>query len=85
MDTQRDWTPAQWFSEAARCYVEGHQACPWCCGSHRVFRSERIDRTDYYCNCCDFYASHERRTDRYHAVAGRQEMNAVELQGVGCA
>jgi hypothetical protein len=49
-----------------------------------VFRSERVDRTDYYCNCCDFYASREKRTDRYHAIAGRQEMSAVEAQGVGC-
>src|SRR5437660_159129 len=25
-------TPREWFDEAARCYVEGHQGCAWCGG-----------------------------------------------------
>lgn len=73
MSSQRDWTPAQWFEEAARCYLESHQGCPWCGGSYRVFRSERRGREDYYCNCCDFYVCHEHEADRYYAVPGREE------------
>lgn len=77
MNPQGEWTPAQWFEEAARCYLEGHQACPWCGGSHRVFRSERGGLLDYYCNCCDFYVCHEPRTHQYHAVLGQKEMCVV--------
>jgi hypothetical protein len=77
MKPQQTWTPAQWFEQAARCYVEGHQACPWCGGSHRVFRAERADRVHYHCNCCDFYVCYEPRTGRYHLVPGQQELSAA--------
>lgn len=84
MAPQRDWTPAQWYQEAVRCYVDGHQGCPWCLGSHRVFRSEREGRLDYYCNCCEFYASHETKANAYRFVPGQCHPTASMSPAVGC-
>ncbi|HXG09065.1 MAG TPA: hypothetical protein VNK04_04685 [Gemmataceae bacterium] len=84
MNPQPDWTPAQWFNEAVRCYIEGHQACPWCDGSHRVFKSERAGRLDFYCYCCDFYVGYEEQTDCYHVVPGRQDAAAERHRVAGC-
>jgi formamidopyrimidine-DNA glycosylase len=75
VDSKR--TPLEWFQEAARVYIEGHQACIWCGGCHRVFRSERGSRVDYYCYACDFYVSHDRSADDYVATPGRS-LAAVE-------
>jgi hypothetical protein len=61
---------AAWFADAARCYVEGHQACAWCGESHCVFQTERGPRLEYYCNVCDFYVCHDRHAGQYHMVAG---------------
>src|SRR5262249_60368835 len=36
MNVDSERTPLEWFREAARVYVEGHQACIWCGGRHRV-------------------------------------------------
>jgi hypothetical protein len=63
-------TPLEWFEEAARVYVEGHQACIWCGGRYRVFRSERGSRLEYYCSECDFYVSHDREANDYYAAPG---------------
>jgi hypothetical protein len=63
-------TPAAWFAEAARCYVEGHQACAWCGESHCVFQTERGARLEYSCNHCEFYVGYDRQTGQYHATAG---------------
>ena len=73
VDSQR--TPVEWFREAARVYVEGHQACIWCGERHRVFRSERGSRVEYYCSACDFFASHDRAGDQYSASPGEQVVN----------
>jgi hypothetical protein len=63
-------TPVEWFREAARVYLEQHQACVWCGGRHRVFRSERGSRLEYYCSACDFYVSHDREANDYYAAPG---------------
>lgn len=73
MRPHQERTGAEWFVEAARCYVEGHQGCPWCGGSHRVYKTERDGRLEYYCSGCDFYASHDSRADAYVAVPGEAE------------
>ena len=54
--------PVKWFEEAARCYVEGHQACPWCGERHCVFRSEWGGRVEYHCSACDFSARRDEQT-----------------------
>ncbi|HMF10730.1 MAG TPA: hypothetical protein VKE94_00440 [Gemmataceae bacterium] len=63
-------SPAAWFAEAARCYVEGHQACAWCGDSHCVFQTEHGSRLEYSCNSCDFYVCLDRQAGQYHATAG---------------
>jgi hypothetical protein len=65
-------TAEQWFLEAARCYIERHQGCPWCEGSHRVYRREQDGQVTYYCHACDFRAGHEEPTDRYFFVPGER-------------
>jgi hypothetical protein len=49
--------PEEWFSEAARWYLEGHQGCPCCRQQHCVFRSQWGWRIEYYCTACDFSVS----------------------------
>jgi hypothetical protein len=71
MTPDRQWTFAEWFHEAAHWYVEGHQACAWCGGSHRVFKAERDTRLEYYCNDCDFYVCHDRQADVYYMAPGQ--------------
>jgi len=63
-------SPAAWFAEAARRYVEGHQACAWCGDSYCVFQTERGPRLEYSCNHCEFYVCYDRQTGTYHATAG---------------
>ena len=65
-----DAASAAWFAEAARRYVEGHQACAWCGESHCVFQAERDGRIEYSCNRCDFYVCQDRLTGQCHATAG---------------
>lgn len=71
-DTVVEKTAHQWFEEAAKCYVEFHQGCPWCGGSHRVFHSERGGETQYYCMQCDFRAGYDRESDNYFTVPGEK-------------
>lgn len=63
-------TSAEWFAEAARCYVEGHQACAWCGGPHQVHKVETATSLGYRCNYCDFHAGHDADLDRYVFVPG---------------
>jgi hypothetical protein len=58
------------FAEAARRYVEGHQACAWCGESHCVFQTERDGRVEYSCNRCDFYVCQDCGTGQCHAMPG---------------
>ncbi len=63
-------TPQEWFEQAARTYVEGHQACAWCGGAHRVFQSQRGSKCVYFCNFCDFCVEFDVDTGAYLAVPG---------------
>lgn len=63
-------TPQEWFQEAARCYLEGHQACAWCGGSHVVRKEETPTRVEYHCGQCDFGASQDRASGRYAFIPG---------------
>ena len=70
MNSPLERSPAAWFAEAARCYVEGHQACAWCGDTHCVFQTEHGPRLEYACNHCEFYVCHDRQAGNYHATPG---------------
>lgn len=63
-------TSSEWFQEAARQYVEGHQACAWCGGAHRVFKLHNGQRTEYYCNGCEFLAAYDAESESFVVVPG---------------
>ena len=63
-------TFSDWYQEAARCYLEGHQACAWCGGVHQVFKVQTGLAVEYYCNRCDFHAGHDPQAGRYGFVPG---------------
>lgn len=67
---QVDRNPSEWFAEAVRCYVERHQGCPWCEGSHRVYQVNRDGRQEYLCNGCDFRTGFDQHTNDYYAFPG---------------
>ena len=48
MAPQVQRTAEEWFAEASRWYVEGHQGCPSCHAAHCVFRSEWGARVEYH-------------------------------------
>jgi hypothetical protein len=70
MGFNKERTPVEWFVEAARWYVEGHQGCASCGGQHCVFQSSWGHRIEYYCSACDFSTCHDRQTGRYFASPG---------------
>ncbi len=72
MPAQRERTAREWFEEAQRAYVEGHQACASCGGRHQVYKGRRGGRLEYYCPACDFYAFHDEGSGQFYAVAGRE-------------
>jgi hypothetical protein len=72
----------EWFAEAARCYVEGHQACPCRGVKHCVFRTERNQRVEFYCSTCEFSACHEPTTRRYYAATGTTRRDASAGKGL---
>ena len=59
-----------WFIEAERCYLENHQGCPWCGGSHRVFQCNEGENTVYFCQACDFKAVRNSVNDSYQHIPG---------------
>jgi hypothetical protein len=71
MSGQQERTAREWFDEAQRAYVEGHQACASCGGRHQVYKGRRGHRLEYYCPACDFYAFHDESIGQFYAVAGR--------------
>jgi hypothetical protein len=75
----------EWFEAAARYYVEGHQACAWCGGQYRVFKAVRGHRLEYYCKDCDFYVSHDPKTDSYALEPGHDNASgpAPEVSELG--
>jgi len=70
MNRLRERSPAELYTEAARCYVEGHQACTWCGNSHCVFQTHHGSRLEYSCNHCDFFVCQDLQTGQYHATPG---------------
>ncbi len=68
---------AQWFEQATRCYVEGHQRCAWCGASHSVFRSARPDRLEFACSACDFFVCYNHVSDRYFSSPGQAPASAA--------
>ena len=63
-------TSEGWYREAERTYTEKHQGCPWCGGSHRVFCQRRGDTVIFYCQACDFQATHDADGERYSVIPG---------------
>jgi hypothetical protein len=63
-------TAVEWFADATRWYVEGHQGCACCHQQHCVFRSEWGRRIEYYCTACDFSTCHDGQSGRYFATPG---------------
>ena len=61
-----------WFREAARCYVENHQGCPWCHEANGVYQSARNGVTEYRCGNCEFLACHDQAAGRYYMGPGRE-------------
>jgi hypothetical protein len=59
-----------WYREAARCYVEGHQACAWCGAPHQVHKTSTDSAVEYHCFLCEFYTGYDQDLDRYMFVPG---------------
>ena len=68
-------TPQEWFAEAARLYVERHQGCAWCGGSHRVFHTQRGSRREYFCTGCDFRSGYDACINRYYSYPGEPQQS----------
>jgi hypothetical protein len=73
-----DLTPPQWYAEAARCYVEEHQGCPWCGGQHRVHQVRQGQKISFACQRCDFQVSFDGQTGRFHMIPGEDLSNIPE-------
>jgi hypothetical protein len=65
-------TAGDWFKEAESCYVEKHQGCAWCGGSHRVFRLRQGQQVQFYCNACDFRVGFDQATGEYFSIPGEK-------------
>jgi hypothetical protein len=74
-------TAREWFEEAERAYIEGHQACASCGRRHQVYKGRRSNRLEYYCPACDFYAFRDESNGQFFAAAGREiaERTPTEL------
>jgi len=64
MHRSTDRTPAEWFAEARRWFLEEHQGCPRCRARHCVFRSLWGTRVEYHCTECDFSTAQDGQTGR---------------------
>jgi hypothetical protein len=76
-------TPLEWYEEAVRSYVEGHQGCASCGTQHCVFQSRWGQRIEYYCSACDFSTCFDGQTGRYFAVIGDGRALGDTLFGPG--
>jgi hypothetical protein len=74
-----DRPASEWYREASRAYVEGHQACAWCGSRHQVFKTERLHRVEYACAVCEFYVGHDSLANRYVLEPGRQECPTADV------
>jgi hypothetical protein len=63
-------TPRDWFEEAARRYLETHQGCAWCGGTHCVYHVVERHQESYYCNDCDFHTGYDIPSDEYTSFPG---------------
>src|SRR5438046_2622352 len=63
-------TSSEWFEEALRCYLEFHQACPWCGGTHCVNHVQRGPFHTFSCQTCDFEVVHDESTGVYRHIVG---------------
>jgi hypothetical protein len=72
MPASRERTARDWYEEAQRAYVEGHQACASCGRRHQVYKGHRGSRLEYYCPACDFFTFHDERSGQFYAVAGHE-------------
>jgi hypothetical protein len=73
----------EWFQEAERWYVIGHQGCPLCHGQHCVIRSDWSGLVEYYCSVCDFSACHDGSRGEFFAAIGTPpEPSRVPLPGL---
>ncbi len=84
MSGNEEWSAARWYERAAHRYVEKHQGCAWCGGSHCVFCSHRPDRVEYSCSVCDFFACYNHQTNRYYSSPG-QTPPAAEAEAAPAA
>jgi hypothetical protein len=74
-----------WYHEAARYYVEGHQACAWCGSPHQVYKVNTATGVEYQCNRCDFHAGYDQDLDRYRFIAGdKKAAKRAPLTMHGC-
>jgi len=74
-------TARQWFEAAEHAYLEGHQACACCGGSHQVYKGRRGTRLEYYCPACDFFAFRDDHSGQFYAVAGHELPELAYSQG----
>jgi hypothetical protein len=63
-------TSSQWFEEASRYYLEGHQACAWCRVPHQVYKVQTSTGIAYHCHRCEFHVAHDTHLNRYVLVPG---------------
>lgn len=64
-----------WFDAAARSYEENHQGCPWCGGSHRVYRFQRGTKQIFSCQTCDFQVVHDEALGVFRHIEGEPVSN----------
>ena len=65
-----DRSAEEWFALAEKCYLEKHQGCAWCGGSHRVFCQRQEGRISYSCQACDSRAVRDLKTNRCPFMPG---------------
>jgi hypothetical protein len=76
MMAQPERTPSDWFQDAERWFHEAHQACAWCQGFNRVYKTRRGSVCEYHCGTCDFYASHDEATGRHYMGPGHRRRSS---------
>jgi hypothetical protein len=69
-------TAEEWFNDAVRWYLEGHQGCPCCQAHHCVFRSVWGLRIEYHCTACDFSVARDGQSLRCTASRGEGKPSA---------
>lgn len=82
MAAMAERSPADWFEDAVRAYIEGHQACPWCECKHCVFRTEWDGRIEYLCSACDFSVCVDRRSGSHYMTRGELDSAKQFLAGI---